>query len=243
MEKQKIGNKVVEEIAMLDDTTCVLTFEPHRDKEEGILISTQVEYWIERDANWPRIYESWHYIDSKYDAGDGSYIEQYESVRLNEEEKSECREVMLRWMQENGWHARQKVKNEQVGKIRLKENFDDYERVSTACDGFIRSVVMESMDIAGGVDMDEIERLLAAYGKEKKSEIIHNVLNDARQWFDKFGGRYTLHMTDKDADTKIVSGDNLTALLDKAAKFYRHGKKPEVCIYDNVEKKDIVSWK
>jgi hypothetical protein len=135
-----------------------------------------------------------------------------------------------------------------MDKIRIKENYENYERVKKAFKNFIHALVWESADIDDGVHEDEVNNNIERYCKTCDG-VIHYINRDVMKNIKSFERRYSVHLYeikengDADEDNaKHIDTDNLVLAMKKAAEFYRHAKRPQVNIYDNEEDKYIAIW-
>jgi len=136
-----------------------------------------------------------------------------------------------------------------MDKIRIKENYENYERVKKAFKDFIHALVWESMDIDDGVHEDEVNNHIERYCAAMSDGVIHDVNKHVEKYIKSLEARYSVHLYeikengDADEDTaKHIETDNEVIALKKAAEFYRSAKCPQVNIYDNEEGKYIAEW-
>ena len=136
-----------------------------------------------------------------------------------------------------------------MDKIRIKENYENYQKVKDAFKDFIHALVWESIDIDAGVHEDEVNNHIGRYCATMGDGVIHDVNRSVTKYIKSLEARYSVHLYeikengDADEDTaKHIDTDNLVFAMKKAAEFYRHAKCPQVNIYDNEENKYIAKW-
>jgi replication initiation and membrane attachment protein DnaB len=136
-----------------------------------------------------------------------------------------------------------------MDKIRIKENYENYERVKKAFKDFVHALVWESMDIDAGVHEDEVNNHIERYCTAMGNGVIHDVNRNVTKYIKSLEARYSVHLYeikengDADEDNaKHFDTDNLALAIKKAAEFYRHAKCPQVNIYDNETDKYIAEW-
>ena len=136
-----------------------------------------------------------------------------------------------------------------MDKIRIKEHFENYERVKKAFKDFVHALVWESMDIDAGAEEDEVNNHVERYCAEMGDGVINNVNISVEKYIGSLEPRYSVHLYeikdngDADEDNaKHFDTDILAIAIKKAAEFYRHAKCPQVNIYDNEEGKYIAEW-
>ncbi len=136
-----------------------------------------------------------------------------------------------------------------MDKIRIKENYKDYERVKKAFKDFIHALVWESVDIDDGVHEDEVNNHIERYCATMGGGVIHGINRNVTKYIKSLDARYSVHLYEikengeLDEDTaKHIYTNNLALATKKAAEFYRSAKCPRVNIYDNEEDKYIAEW-
>ena len=88
----KVGNLVVECVEMLDDDTCILSFETIDDEEdENVVDDIQVEYWLDED--------SWHFNVSYFEKESGDFLDM-EAANLTEDDKNWCKEIIGEYLKQ-----------------------------------------------------------------------------------------------------------------------------------------------
>lgn len=89
----KVGNLVVEYVEMLDDDTCILSFETIDDEEdENVVDDIQVEYWLDED--------SWHFNVSYFEKESGDYFDTTKTIHLTENDKNQCKEIIKKYLKQ-----------------------------------------------------------------------------------------------------------------------------------------------
>jgi hypothetical protein len=136
-----------------------------------------------------------------------------------------------------------------MDKIRIRQNYDDYERVQKAFKKFVHALVWESMDIDAGVHEDEVNKHIEKYCRTYGDQMIALTNDSVTKFIKSLDARYSVHLYeikengDADEDNaKHIDTDNLVLAMKKAAEFYRSAKCPQVNIYDNEEGKYIAEW-
>ena len=136
-----------------------------------------------------------------------------------------------------------------MDKIRIKEKFENYERVKKAFKDFVHALVWESMDIDAGAHEDEVNNHIERYCAAMSDGVICDVNTSVEKYINSLEPRYSVHLYeikengDADEDNaKHFDTDILALAIKKAAEFYRHAKCPQVNIYDNEEGKYIAEW-
>lgn len=84
-----IGKHLIEDIEMLDNTTCLLTLLPDGKKHGCMLI--EVEYWLDE--------KTWHFNESWFNS-DGEFTYTRKCNILTDDEQKQCKELMCQWMKE-----------------------------------------------------------------------------------------------------------------------------------------------
>lgn len=135
-----------------------------------------------------------------------------------------------------------------MGEIRIRQNYENYERVEKAFKEFIHALVWESMDIDGGVHEDEVNEHIDKYCRANGDQMIALANDSVTKFITSLKERYkvTYYECGENAIIKSkvcsISSNNLEVMLKKAAKFYRNGKCPQVNIFDNELGKYIAEW-
>lgn len=127
--------------------------------------------------------------------------------------------------------------------VRIRQNYENYDRVVDAFKNFIHALVWESFDIDAGAEEDEVNKHIEAFVNAKVNEYLLNVNKDVTDYIISLEKRYEVRMGCKNDDSaQIIKTDNLVLALEKAAKFYRNTNKPLVSVFDNKDKKFIALW-
>jgi hypothetical protein len=136
-----------------------------------------------------------------------------------------------------------------MDKIRIRQNYEDYERIQKAFKKFVHALVWESMDIDAGVHEDEVNKHIEKYCRTYGDQMIALTNDSVTKFIKSLDARYSVHCYelnengDADEDNaKHIDTDNLVLAMKKAAEFYRSAKCPQVNIYDNEEGKYIAEW-
>ena len=137
-----------------------------------------------------------------------------------------------------------------MDKIRIRQNYENYERVQKAFKEFIHALVWQSVDIDDGVHEDEVNAHIERYCNSSNADKMIALANDSVTKFIKsLNARYSVHCYELneyghmiDETAKHIDTDNEVIALKKAAEFYRNAKRPQVSIYDNEEDKYIAEW-
>ena len=88
----KVGNLVVECVEMLDDDTCILSFETIPDEEdENVTKDIQAEYWLDEN--------SWHFNVSYFEKKSGDYLDTDTAI-LTEDDKNRCKEIINEYLKQ-----------------------------------------------------------------------------------------------------------------------------------------------
>ena len=133
-----------------------------------------------------------------------------------------------------------------MDKIRIKENYENYERVKKAFKDFVHALVWESMDIDNGAHEDEVNAHIERYCKTMGDGVIHDVNRHITKYIDSFYARYSVHcyeyVNGEAIEKDSFNTDNETLALKKAAEFYRGAACPKVTIFDNATYKYLAEW-
>jgi hypothetical protein len=136
-----------------------------------------------------------------------------------------------------------------MDKIRIKENYENYERVKKAFKDFIHALVWESTDIDDGVHEDEVNNHIERYCTTMGDGVIHDINRNVTKYIKSLEARYSVHCYELNENgdvieetAKHIDTDNEVIALKKAAEFYRSAKCPQVNIYDNETDKYIAEW-
>jgi hypothetical protein len=136
-----------------------------------------------------------------------------------------------------------------MDKIRIRQNYDDYERVQKAFKEFIHALVYESMDIDANVDEDEVNEYIDKYCRTNGDQIIALANDSVTKFIKSLESRFEVHCYELDENDNAIeetathfNTDNGVLALKKAAEFYRRAKSPQVNIFDNELGKYIAEW-
>ena len=136
-----------------------------------------------------------------------------------------------------------------MDKIRIRQNYENYERVKNAFKEFIYALVWESIDIDASVHEDEVNKHIEKYCRTYGNQTIALTNDSVTKFIKSLEARYSVHLYEikdnGDADeenAKHFDTDNLVLAMKKAAEFYRHAKCPQVNIFDNEIGKYIAEW-
>ena len=136
-----------------------------------------------------------------------------------------------------------------MDKIRIRQNYEDYERVQKAFKKFVHALVWESMDIDAGVHEDEVNKHIEKYCRTYGDQMISLVNDDVMKFVKSLESRFEVHCYELNENgdvieetAKHIDTDNEVLALKKAAEFYRSAKCPQVNIYDNELGKYIAEW-
>lgn len=136
-----------------------------------------------------------------------------------------------------------------MDKIRIRQNYDNYNRVKDAFKSFIHALVWESMDIDARVHENEINEHILRYCNTQGAQKIHSINESVSEFIKSLGARYEVHCYETDEKgnaieetAKHYNTDNLRIALKKGAEFYRTAKCPQVNIYDNENNQYIAEW-
>ena len=136
-----------------------------------------------------------------------------------------------------------------MDKIRIKQNYGNYERVTEAFKNFIHALVWESMDIDAGVHEGDVTEYITQYCNTYCNQMISLANNSVSKFIKSLESRYEVHCYeindngDAIEDTaKHYNTDNIKTALNLGASFYRQAKCPQVNIFDNVIGEYIAEW-
>ena len=136
-----------------------------------------------------------------------------------------------------------------MDKIRIRQNYENYERVQNAFKDFIHALVWESMDIAAGVHEDEVNEHIDRYCRNNGGQMISLTNDSVTKFIKSLESRYEVHCYEIDDEGNAIEEtakhyytDNEVIALKKGAEFYRRAKCPQVNIFDNEQDKYIAEW-
>lgn len=133
--------------------------------------------------------------------------------------------------------------------IRIRQNYEDYEKVQKAFKEFIHALVWESMDIDNCVHEDEVNEHIDKYCSTNGEQLIALVNDSVSKFVKSLYARYKVNCYECDSEGCILNGvgkyiktDNMELAFQKAAEFYRKGNRPYVEVFDNHTRKFIAKW-
>ena len=134
-----------------------------------------------------------------------------------------------------------------MDKIRIRQNYENYERVQNAFKDFIHALVWESIDIDAGVHEDEVNEHIDRYCRNNGGQMISLTNDSVTKFIKSLESRYEVHCYEIDVESKAIveTGyytNNEMIALKKGAEFYRKAKCPKVNIFDNEQDKYIAEW-
>ena len=137
-----------------------------------------------------------------------------------------------------------------MDKIRIKQNYENYERVQKAFKNFINALVWESISIDEGVSEEEVNKHIESYCNSSNADQVIMFANRSMTDFLKsLISRFEVHCYEVDENGNAIeetathfNTDNGVLALKKAAEFYRRAKCPQVNIFDNELGKYIAEW-
>ena len=136
-----------------------------------------------------------------------------------------------------------------MDKIRIKENYENYERVKKAFKDFIHALVWESMDIDDGVHEDEVNNHIERYCRINGDQMIALTNDSVTKFIKSLNSRFEVHLYEVDENGNVIeetekhlNTDNGVIAFKKAAEFYRNAKCPRVNIFDNELGKYVAVW-
>jgi len=136
-----------------------------------------------------------------------------------------------------------------MDKIRIRQNYENYERVQNAFKYFIHALVWESMDIDADVHEDEVNKLIDRYCRNNGGQMISLTNDSVMKFIKSLENRYEVHCYEIDDEGNAIEEtakhyytDNEVIALKKGAEFYRRAKCPQVNIFDNEQDKYIAEW-
>lgn len=136
-----------------------------------------------------------------------------------------------------------------MDKIRIRQNYENYERVQNAFKDFIHALVWESMDIDAGVHEDEVNEHIDKYCRTNGGQMIALANDSVMKFIKSLEPRYEVHCYEIDDEGNAIEETakhylthNEVIALKKGAEFYRRAKCPQVNIFDNEQNKYIAEW-
>ena len=133
-----------------------------------------------------------------------------------------------------------------MDKIRIRQNYENYERVQKAFKEFIHALVWESMDIDAGVHEDEVNEHIDKYCRTNGNKMIALANDSVTKYIKSLDARYSVHcyeyVNGEAIEEDSFNTNNEYLALKKAAEFYRGAACPKVIIYDNATDKYLAEW-
>lgn len=136
-----------------------------------------------------------------------------------------------------------------MNKIRIRQNYENYERVQKTFKEFIHSLVWQSIDIDNGTHEDEVNEHIDKYCRTNADKMIALANDSVTKFIKSLTSRFEVHCYEIDESgnaieetAKHLDTDNINLALKKAAEFYRHAKCPQVNIFDNELGKYVAEW-
>lgn len=136
-----------------------------------------------------------------------------------------------------------------MDKIRIRQNFENYERVKAAFKDFIHALIWESVEVDNGCSEKEIDEHIDKYCRNNDSRMIMAANKDVTDFIKSLESRYEVHCYEINDNGDVIEEtvkhfgtDNLKLALSKAASFYRTAKCPQVNILDNNTGQYIAEW-
>ena len=136
-----------------------------------------------------------------------------------------------------------------MDKIKIRQNYENYERVQKAFKEFVYALVWESIDIDAGVHEDEVNEHIDKYCRTNGNQMIALTNDSVTKFIKSLESRYKVHLYEVDENgnvieetEKLFSTDNDVIAFKKAAEFYRYAKCPRVNIFDNELERYVAVW-
>lgn len=136
-----------------------------------------------------------------------------------------------------------------MDKIRIRTNYEDYDRVKQSFKSFIHALVWESIDIDAGVEEDEVNKHIEMFCNQQGDKKISDLNESVSKFILSLTARYEVHLYELNGNGDAIEDtaehihtDNLNLALSKAAQFYRSAKCPQVNIFDNETGQYIAEW-
>ena len=137
-----------------------------------------------------------------------------------------------------------------MDKIRIGQNYKNYERVQKTFKEFIKALVYECVEADDYVEnLDVINDNIDNYCKANDKEMIALANDRLTKFFKSLDCRYEVHCYELNENGDVIeetakhfNTDYDVIAFKKAAEFYRHAKCPQVNIYDNEECKYVAEW-
>ena len=87
-----------------------------------------------------------------------------------------------------------------MDKIRIRQNYENYERVQKAFKEFIHALVWESMDIDAGVHEDEVNEHIDKYCRTNGDQMIALTNDSVTKFIKSLNSRFEVHCYEIDAN-------------------------------------------
>ena len=133
--------------------------------------------------------------------------------------------------------------------IRIRQNYENYERVKNAFKSFIHALVWESADIDEGVEEIDVNAHIERYCNTHGDQMISLANDSVTKFIKSLTARFEVNCYEMDENGNIIEEtakqyniDNEVLALKKGAEFYRQAKCPRVNIFDNEKAKYIAEW-
>ena len=91
-----------------------------------------------------------------------------------------------------------------MDKIRIRQNYENYERVQNAFKDFIHALVWESIDIDAGVHEDEVNEHIDRYCRNNGGQMISLVNDSVSKFIKSLKSRYEVQCYEIDAEAKAI---------------------------------------
>lgn len=133
--------------------------------------------------------------------------------------------------------------------MKIRQNYENYQRVKDAFKEFIHALVWESANIECGTPEDEIDEHIEKYCKNNADQMIALTNDSVAKFIKSFIFRFEVHCYEVDKNGNVIEEtakhletDNTIIAFKKAAEFYRNAKCPKVNIYDNELDRYVAKW-
>lgn len=130
--------------------------------------------------------------------------------------------------------------------MEIRQNYENYQRVKDVFKEFIHSLVWQSVELECGASEEEINEHIEKYCKNNADQMIALTNDSVSKFITSLYERYKVVYYERDESrktTKVVDcikTDNMELAIQKAAKYYRKGKRPYVEVFDNETKRYIL---
>lgn len=136
-----------------------------------------------------------------------------------------------------------------MDKIRIRQNYENYEKVKNSFQHFISTLIWESVECDDDSNEAEIEEAIEKYCRTNGGKMITLANDSITKFIKSLESRFEVHCYEIDANGNAIEDtakhfdtDNGVIAFKKAAEFYRHAKCPQVNIYDNELDKYVAEW-